>query len=148
MADQQKVTFTFEIIPGKSIGPFRLGMTSSEIHEAIHSLGGDGSLSLEPLGIVAWSRGNDGGWINTTEAGKCVRLGIRVFNNDHEIVLKGQRVNDISNEDAIALLESLAEKVSHSYGGFDATSAGIEAVRWENSDLWIDSFFVMEPRTE
>jgi hypothetical protein len=148
MADQQKVAFTIEIVPGRSIGPFRLGMTSFEIHEALYSLGGDGAFSLESLGIVAWSRVHDGRWINMTEGVKCVTLGIRVYNNGHEIVLKGRRVNDISNEDAVALFESFAENVSHSYGGFDAVSAGIKAVRWENSDPWIDSIFIEEPQTE
>ena len=147
MAAKQEVTFTIEIIPGESIGPFRLGMTSTELDEAIRSLGADVPITLDDLGIVAWSRGDDGGWINTNDAGSCVRLGIRVCSNDHEILLKGQRVNDIGNDEAIQLFESFAGKVSHSYGGFDAAKAGIDAVRWENSDPWIDSIFVMEPKT-
>jgi hypothetical protein len=148
MATNEGTAFTIEIIPGESIGPFRLGMTSTDIEAAIHSLGADVPTTLEDLGLVAWSRGDDGNWVNTEEAGRCVRLGIRVYNNDHEIFLKGQKVNNIGNDEAIQLFESFAGKVSHSYGGFDAAKAGIDAVRWENSDPWIDSIFVMESKTE
>lgn len=148
MAAKQEVTFTIEILPGESIGPLRLGMNSTEMDEAIRSLGAEVPITLDDLGIVAWSRGDEGGWINTTEAGQCARLGIRVYNNDHNIFLEGQRVNNIGNNEAIQLFESFAGKVSHSYGGFDAAKAGIDAVRWENSDPWIDSIFVMEPKTE
>lgn len=122
-------------------------MTSTELAEAIRSFGAGVPIALKDLGIVAWSRGDDDDWIDTAEAGECVRLGIRVYNNAHNILLKGHKVNNIGNEEAIQLFESFAEVVSRSYGGFDVPTAGIDAVRWEDSDPWIDSIFVMEPKT-
>lgn len=136
---------TIEIVPGKSIGPFRLGMTSSEIEESLRSLATEESLNLDTLGIVAWSSDGRGGWKSPEGSECCERLGIRVYNNDHLVLLMGKPVNNISNEDAIVLFQSFAGAISHSYGGFDAPQAGIDAVRWENSDPWIDSFFVMPP---
>ena len=94
---------------------------------------------------MAWSSDGRGGWKSPEGSERCERLGIRVYNNDHIVLLIGQPVNNIGNEDAIHLFESFAGALSHSYGGFDALQAGIDAVRWENSDPWIDSIFVTPP---
>lgn len=138
---------TIEIVPGQSIGPFRLGMTAPEIEEALRSLSPESPVTLEALGVVAWSS-DSRGWTSVEGSSRCEQLGIRVYNNDHAILLMGQPVNNISNEDAIRLFESFAGKLSHFYGGFDAEEAGIKAVRWEDSDPWIDSIFVMPPNTQ
>ena len=58
---------------------------------------------------------------------RCERLGIRVYNNDHLVLLMGKPVNNISNEDAIVLFQTFAEAISHSFEGFDAPQAGIDA---------------------
>jgi hypothetical protein len=139
--------FTIEIVPGKSIGPFRLGMTWPEIEEALRSISTDTPLTLDVLGIVAWTSDGRGGWKMPEASERCEQLGIRVYNNEHPILLIGQLVNNISNENAIRLFESFAGTMVHSYGGFDAAQAGIDAVRWENSDPWIDSIFVMPAKT-
>jgi hypothetical protein len=73
----------------------------------------------------------------------CEQLGIRVYRNQHTIILHRERVNDISNDDAIRLFESFTGDLEHSYGGFESKRVGIQAVRWEDSDPWIDSIFVM-----
>lgn len=144
MAANTKTAFTIDIIPGESIGPIRLEMTSPEIKEAILSFPSQTQLTLDDLGIVAWSRGENHS-LNSVEEGPCVRLGIRVWNTSHEIRLWGQSVNNISNDDAVTLFERYAGKLAHSYGGFDSVKAGVDAVRWEDSDPWIDSIFVMKP---
>lgn len=136
---------TFEIVPGESIGPFRLGMTASEIQTAIRTLSDDPSVNLESLGIVAWHNAING-MAAVNETDRCDRLGIRVYNNEHSVVLKGQPVNNISNADAKSLFALIAGELQHSYGGFGSESKGIDAVRWENSDPWIDSIFVMPPK--
>ncbi len=133
---------TLEIVPGESIGPFRLGMTSSEIESTLRQLTDDPSVTLETLGLVARHNTNNG-MVAANETDKCDRLGIRVYNNEHSVVLKGQSVNNIGDKDARRLLESIAEDIRHTYGGFGSESKGIDAVRWEDSDTWIDSIFVM-----
>jgi len=141
---EAEMNLSLGIVPGRSIGPFQLGMTALEIEEALRTLSPESPLTLEALGIVAWSR-DSRGWTSVEGSNRCEHLGIRVYNNDHTILLMGQQVNNISNEDAIRLFESFGGKLSHSYGGFDAVEVGIDAVRWENSDPWIDSIFVMPP---
>lgn len=135
---------TFEIVPGESIGPFRLGTTASEIQAAIRTLSDDPSVNLESFGIVAWHNAVNG-MAAVSETDRCDRLGVRVY-NEHSVVLKGQPVNNISNEEAKSLLGLIAGELQHSYGGFGSESKGIDAVRWENSDPWIDSIFVMPPK--
>ena len=131
------MSLTLEIVPGQSIGPFRLGMTRQEVEQALWSLSPE-PLTIDDLGVVAWFPDDE----NPQPADRCTQLGIRVYNNPHTILLRGQSVNNIGNEEAIALFESFAVRLDHSYGGFDALAAGIQAVRWEDSDPWIDSIFV------
>jgi hypothetical protein len=82
---------TLEIVPGESIGPFRLGMTASEIEEALRSLSPE-PLTLDDLGVIAnfpKEEASDG-------PKHCNQLQIRVFNNDHAVLLLGQPVNGIA----------------------------------------------------
>jgi len=131
---------TLEIIPGKSIGPFRLGMTQQEIEEALRSMSPDAS-TLEDLGIIASFPKEE-----TSDGTKrCNRLEIRVVNNDHTLLLLGQPVNDINNADAACLLSSISPDVRRSYACLSLEEAGIEAIRWEHSDEWIYCFFIIPP---
>ena len=97
---------TLEIVPGKSIGPFRLGMTLQEIEEALRSLSPDAP-TLEDLGIRTDFPKED----TPDNQKRCNRLEIRVVNNDHTLLLHGQPVNDISNSDADSLFSSISPDV-------------------------------------
>lgn len=131
---------TLEIVPGKSIGPFRLGMTLQEIEEALRSLSPDAP-TLEDLGIRTDFPKED----TPDNQKRCNRLEIRVVNNDHTLLLHGQPVNDISNSDADSLFSSISPDVRRSYACLSLEEAGIEAIRWEHSDDWIYCFFVIPP---
>jgi hypothetical protein len=132
--------YTLEIVPGKSIGPFRLGMTSQEINDAMRLFSSE-PLTLEDLGMMA-----DFPKEETPDSQKrCNRLQIRVVNNDHTLLLRGQPVNDISNADADSLFSSISPDVRRSYACLSLEEAGIEAIRWEHSDDWIYCFFVIPP---
>jgi hypothetical protein len=136
------VKHTLEIVPGKSIGPFRLGMTMQEIEEALRSLSSE-PLTLDDLGVIASfpkEEAPDG-------QKHCNQLEIRVFKNDHTVLLLGQPVNGISNTEAADLLSSISPNVRHSYACLSVTEAGIEAIRWEHSDASIYCFFVIPPAT-
>jgi hypothetical protein len=131
---------TLEIVPGQSIGPFRLGMTMQEIEEALRSLSPE-ALTLDDLGVIATipdEQTPDG-------ENRCNKLEIRVFNNDHTVLLLGQSMNNISNSDAARLLSTISPDVRHSYACLSVTEAGIEAIRWEHSDASIYCFFVIPP---
>jgi hypothetical protein len=131
---------TLEITPGKSIGPFRLGMTDQDIEVARRSLSPDAP-TLEDLGVIASFPKE-----NSPDGKKrCNRLEIRVVGNDHTLLLLGQPVNDISNADAARLLALISPHVRRSYACFSLEEAGIEAIRWEHSDEGIYCFFVIPP---
>lgn len=132
--------YTLEIVPGKSIGPFRLGMTPQEIQAELRSLSPD-VLTLDDLGVIASFPKEE----TPDDQKGCYRLEIRVFKNDHPVLLLGQPVNDISISDAARLLSSISPDVRHSYAWSSIAEAGIEAIRWEHSDDWIHCFFVMAP---
>jgi hypothetical protein len=134
------VKYTLEIVPGKAIGPFRLGMTQQEIDEALRSLSLDAP-TLEDLGAIASFPKEE----TPDDQKRCNRLEIRVVNNDHTLRLLGQPVNDISNSDADCLLSSISPDVRRSYACLSLEEAGIEAIRWEHSDDWIYCFFVIPP---
>lgn len=51
-----------------------------------------------------------------------------------------------SAKDAQSHLESIANGIRHAYGGFGSVSKGIDSVRYEDSNDWIDSIFVF-PRS-
>lgn len=132
--------YTLEIVPGKSIGPFRLGMTIQEINDAMRSLTSE-PLTLEDLGMRAdFPKGE-----TPEDHKRCNRLEIRVVNNDHTLLLLGQPVNDISNADADSLFSSISPAMRRSYACLSLEEAGIEAIRWEHSDDWIYCFFVIPP---
>jgi hypothetical protein len=131
---------TLEIVPGNSIGPFRLGMTCQEIEDALRLLSQE-PLTLDDLGVIASfpkEEAPDG-------QKRCNQLEVRVFNNAHTVVLLGQPVNDISNSDAARLLSSISPDVRHSYACLSVCEVGIEAIRWEHSDASIYCFFVIPP---
>jgi hypothetical protein len=131
---------TLEIVPGKSIGPFRLGMTAQEIEAALQSLSPE-SLTVDDLGIIASFPKEE-----TPDGQKCCnQLEIRVYNNPHTVLLLGQPVNDMSNSDAIRLLSLISPDVRHEYACLSVTEAGIEAIRWEHAYDWIYCFFVIPP---
>jgi len=136
-----------EIVPGQSIGPFRLGMTSHEIKDVLQTLSPETPLTLEDLGITASCISPSGDWKNLGPCERCEQLEIRVSNNEHSIIVHGQRVNDIDKQDALRLFESFSVEVERFYSGCQAKDVGIGALRWEPADECIYSIFVMLPET-
>jgi hypothetical protein len=126
------MTYTLEIIPGKSVGPFHLGMTIQEINDAMHALSA-APITLDDLGI------------NATFGPLCEKLQIRVVNNKHQFLLSGSSVNDIERGAAWDLLASLGAPVLRGYASYDVPEQGISATRWERSDDEIYCFDVEIP---
>lgn len=124
---------TIELVPGRAIGPFQLGMTVAQVEQArLEMMNGDSS--LEELGIQ----------IKFGAQGNCHELRIRVFSNSYSILLAGANVNDIEIESIVDLIDShFPEAQCHSsYGARSWPALGIEAVKWEATDSWVDSIVV------
>ena len=113
-------------------------MTIQEINDAMRSFSSE-PLTLEDLGMIADFPKEE----TPDSQNRCNRLQIRVVNNDHTLLLRGQPVNDISNDDAVCLMSSISPDVRRSYACLSLEEAGIEAIRWEHSDGWIYCFFVV-----
>lgn len=136
--------FTLEIVPGKSIGPFQLGMTSAEINEAMRFLSPD-PLTLKDLGISASCHDDRGNWRPLEGSDRCEQLELIVVGNDNTLLLLGRRVNDIGKREAWNLMASLGSPMLEDYAWYDVPEQGISAVRWERSDEAIYCFDVTEP---
>jgi hypothetical protein len=132
VSNKTPMTYTLEIIPGKSVGPFHLGMTIQEINDAMHALSA-APITLDDLGI------------NATFGPLCEKLQIRVVNNKHQFLLSGSSVNDIERGAAWDLLASLGAPVLRGYASYDVPEQGISATRWERSDDEIYCFDVEIP---
>lgn len=135
---------TLEIVPGRSIGPFCLGMTIQEINDAMRSLSPE-PLTLADLGISASCHDERGNWRSLAGSDRCEQLEIVVVCNEHTILLSGKRVNDVGRDEAWELLESLGSPMSHVYASYGVPEQGISAVRWEIADDGIYCFYVMPP---
>jgi len=122
-----------EIIPGKSIGPLRFGMTREEVGRAIQTFAGERT-TLEDLNIE----------VKYDVHGRCNEQRIRIFNNPHEITFHGHivRDNQESVQDLFAHLFPDAE-MQHSYACREWPSLGVIAVKWESSDDWLDSLWLV-----
>lgn len=127
---------SIEIVPGRAIGPSHLGMTVEQLGQAVRTWT-DATKTSVDLGIEAWF----------DENGHCSKLSIRVFNNKHTVMLGGYNVNDIDEATLLKLFELLypGVEVHRSYASRSLPALGLETVKWESSDDWIDSFFVVPP---
>lgn len=124
---------TIEILSGRAIGPFQLGMTAAQVEQArLKMMNGDAS--LDDLGIE----------VKFGEDGDCHELRIRVFNNSYSILFAGANLNDIEIDSIVDLVASrFPEAGCHSsYGARSWPTLGIEVVKWEATDSWVDSIVV------
>lgn len=131
----------YEIIPGESIGPFRLGMTREEVEK----------LNIHPIEMFRDSSGADfpsvGVKVHYDESGKCTGIEARVFGFGTAIfALAGRVVNDLSDRDARELFRSISSDIRFFYGCFDLPSVGLRAVEWESSDDFIYAILVELPQ--
>jgi hypothetical protein len=134
-------TTSLEIQPGRSIGPFALGMSRDDV-EALNFAPmepfTDGSgAELTELGIK----------LHYDESGRCRRIEARVLGTGTaQFVLAGHKMNDITDIEARAIFAALAGEVENFYGGFEIPSIGIWAVKWERTDDVMFAIGVEPPR--
>jgi hypothetical protein len=131
----------YEIIPGTSIGPFRLGMRRDEI----------AALNVRPMephhDHLGAEYADVGVNLRYDESGRCRHLEARVMGSGTAtFLLAGRVVNGVSAREADEILHSLSPDVTYSYGCIDLDPMGISAVRWERTDDDIYCFMVDPPR--
>ena len=133
----------YEIKPGESIGPFRLGMTREVIEE----------LNILPMETFADGSGarfrSVGVSVFYDESGKCEKVEARGlgWSGEHVVkcVLAGRIVNNLSADDAWELFRSISPDIRYSYGNFYLPSVGIGATKWEASDDFLYAIYVVPP---
>jgi hypothetical protein len=142
----------YEIIPGESIGPFRLGMSREEIQElGIHPMrplaDGEGTYFSLVDADLDPARGSPkpGVYVHYDDGGRCYKISA-VFAYDPSppvFTLFGQVVNGMTDTEAAALIGRVGADVRFSYATVKSRSAGISATKWERTDDHIMSMTVV-----
>lgn len=130
----------YEIIPGESVGPFRLGMIREDIE----------GLNILPMETFKYGLGAEFTAIGVTvyydESGRCAKIEARVFGESTaRFILAGQSVNNISEEEVEAIFRSISPEIRSVSGGFDLPAAGLRTFKWEDSDDFLYSILVKPP---
>ena len=146
-----------EIVPGRSIGPFALGMTREQIEEGStvrpmrRLKDGSAFFPLTEVSEAELARWDDyplvGVTVSYDASGRCCKIGA-VFSWSVEppiFTLLGQVVNGMSFEASIALLQTIASDVRCFYGSVESDSAGVGAGMYEATDERIMSVTVRPP---
>ena len=153
------MTEYFEIIPGESIGPFKLGMTREQIEELdIHPrIDLNKEITYYPLADIDVEEFNSrttyfpspGVEVTYDMSGTCHHLkAIFLYDPSPPVfTLCGHVTNGMSGCEVSSILRSIASDVRHGYAWFDSLSAGIRATKWERDDEAIMSINVM-PKEE
>lgn len=129
-----------EIIPGESVGPFRLGMSREDIE----------GLNILPMETFKDGLGAEftaiGVKVYYDESGRCARIEARVFGEGTAgFFLAGRSVNNISEKDAEKIFRSISPEIRPVPGGFDLPAAGLRTFKWEDSDDFLYSILVKPP---
>lgn len=132
----------YRIIPGESIGPFRLGMARAEIE----------NLNIRPMDIFQDGSGaafvSVGIKVRFDESNRCKQIEACVFNLGKCAVmftLAGRMVNNVSEQGAREIFLSISPDLRGFYGGFAIPQAGLKAVKWEHADDFIYTIVVEPP---
>ena len=142
------MTEYFEIIPGESIGPFKLGMTREQIEELDirPRLDLNKERTVYPLVDIDVKEIKRGGFPNPgvhvyyDTSGTCHELeAIFLYDLSPPVfTLCGYVTNGMLGCEVNSILRSIASDVRHLYGSFDSLSAGIRAAKWEACLLYTE----------
>jgi hypothetical protein len=153
------MTEYFEIIPGESIGPFKLGMTREEIEELdIHpriDLNKEctyyplADIDVEEIKSRTTYFPSPGVEVYYDTSGTChlLKALFQYWPYPPVFTLCGHVTNGMSGSKVKSILRSIASDVKHSYGSIYSLSAGIRATKWEAGDEPIMCITVM-PKEE
>lgn len=136
----------YDIIPGASIGPFKLGMTRQEIERVIKQERDRGiRFPLEDVNKSSKAGSpSPGVYIHYDAAGNCCKIEA-IFGyapSPPVFTLAGRIVNGMTDKEAASILCSMGISVSSSYASL-SSPAGLRAIKWEASDEHIMSIVVL-----
>ncbi len=153
------MTEYIKIIPGESIGPFKLGMTREQMEklDIRPRIDVDENRAYYPMedidveGIQPVTSGfpRPGVHVEYDTSGTCHQLEA-IFRYDPSppvFTLRGHVTNGMSGPKVASILKSIASDVRHWYASYGSLSAGITATQWERGDEPIMSIVVM-PKEE
>jgi len=138
----------YAIVPGESVGPFKLGMTRDEI-DACRQLARHAGVDFPLVNIGEESREEDflkpGVYFHYDAAGKCSKIDALFAYKPRPPVftLLGHVVNGMTDKQAASILRAIASDARFSYASLHSRSAGLRATKWEASDDHIMSIVVM-----
>ncbi len=153
------MTEYFEIIPGESIGPFKLGMTREQIEELDINPRIDlnkectyyplADIDVEEIKSRATYFPSPGVEVTYDTSGTCHHLEAIFGYEPYPPVftLRGHVTNGMAGSKAKSILRSIASDVRHYYASYESLSAGIRATQWERGDEPIMCITVM-PKKE
>ncbi len=155
--DGNGVSEHYAIVPGESIGPFRLGMTRDEI-EALRvcpsKILQDGAVIYFPLvagdeDSAGWRFPRPGVYVSLDAAGRCIKIEALLSYRRMPplFTLLSRIVNGMSTDEAVGLFSAVSSPVKFFYSGFELPLAGLRAIKWEASDEHICAIEV-RPRWE
>lgn len=133
------LAWDYEVLPGRSIGPVRLGMTRAEVE----GLGLGPRLEDErfihfpvPVSGGRWDWSSVG-LRAYFEGGACGRIEAWLSVNQSNFRLSGRVLDGMDAAEFAALLDSLGGTVEPSSASVAAPSLGIRAAKWESADSFI-----------
>ncbi len=149
------MTEYIEIIPGESIGPFKIGMTREQMEklDIRPRIDVDENRAYYPMedidveGIQPVTSGfpRPGVHVDYDTSGTChhLRAIFGYWPSPPVFTLCGHVTNGMSGRKVASILGSIASDVRHNYGSIYSLSAGIMATKWEAGDEPIMSIVVM-----
>jgi hypothetical protein len=148
----------YEIVPGRSIGPFELGMTKERIEKGLtvrpmrRLENGSAFFPLIEVSEVELARWDSyplvGVTVSYDASGRCCKIDavFSWFVEPPIFTMLGQLVNGMSYKASIALLQTIASDVSWVYGSVRSDSAGVSAGLFEATDQHIMNVTITPPK--
>jgi tetratricopeptide (TPR) repeat protein len=138
----------YEIFPGASVGPFRLGMTRQEAQQVIELERARGiRFPLQDASATSSAAGSPtpGVYLHYDAEGHCCKIDT-IFGYvpaPPVFTWAGRIVNGMTDDEAASILQSMEASVQTSYAAL-ASTAGLRAVKWEASDERIMSIVISQ----
>jgi hypothetical protein len=136
----------FEVVPGVSIGPVRLGMTREEIR-ALPILRLSETEDGAGFDLVARERGpydiGADAIVRFDEKGRCKHISVTV-DGACELYLGDESLRSPGSE-----LEGVLQRlgpIQHGYGSATVPARGVDATKWENGDSFYYMVGVFPPK--
>jgi hypothetical protein len=131
-ANDKERNLVFEIVPGESIGPFRLGMTRAQIEELSRQTGVRTDIAVFHGGMV----------VDFDRDDRAVRIQVPADFGAIRLAIAGEELKYLYNSYVLGLLARIITLPSDRR---EPTHAGIEILHWDGGELTVFAFEVSLP---